>query len=134
MNKVSDCVCHRHKKRVSEMLQDPDARLRRRNRLQLVNEKSPCIPPVNDVCSGVVDGRCLVALLLHYAPQVAKWSGELRQDYWLDTNIVAVFMPFGSSCAFSFGTCQCNYDRHYYNTVYNMSNSENTERYVSSPG
>ena len=76
LNKVSEAVCRRHREEISSMMEDPDPRQRRRNRLKLVNEATPSIPPIMELCSGIGDGQCLAALLIHYAPQAAKWTGE----------------------------------------------------------
>ena len=76
LNKVSQAVCTKQKTETNVLLQDPDARQRRRNRLKLVGAGEALIPLAEDLCSGVASGQCLAALLVHYIPQMAKWSGE----------------------------------------------------------
>ena len=51
-------------------------RQRRHNRMGRAARAGGDIPKVTDVMSGIVDGQCLAALLLWYAPQGVEWKGE----------------------------------------------------------
>ena len=76
LNKVSHAVCTKQKETTDMLLQEPDARQRRRNRLKMMGVEEPLIPPIEDLCCGTASGQCLAALMVHYVPQIARWSGE----------------------------------------------------------
>ena len=76
LNKVSEAVGREQREEAKRKLKDPDARQRRRNRLQLMSEGDMIIPHAADLCSAVTDGQCLAALLVHYIPHGTKWSGR----------------------------------------------------------
>ena len=75
LNKVSGAVGREQREEAKRKLRDPDARQRRRNRLRLISEGEMIIPRAADVCSAVIDGQCLAALLVHYGTNGSKWSG-----------------------------------------------------------
>ena len=75
LNKVSQAVCT-NLAVTDTLLQEPDAGQRRRNRLKKMGVEEPLIPPTEDLCCGTASGQCLAALMIHYVPQLAKWSGE----------------------------------------------------------
>lgn len=77
LNKVSQAVCTKQKGATDMLLQEPDARQRRRNRLKMMGVEEPLIPLTEDLCCGTASGQCLAALLVHYIPQITRWSGEL---------------------------------------------------------
>ena len=76
LNKVSQAVCTKQKETTDMLLQEPDARQRRRNRLKMMGVEEPLIPVTEDLCCGTASGQCLAALMVHYVPQIARWSGE----------------------------------------------------------
>jgi len=43
------------------------------------------IPLAENLCSSIATGQCLAALLVHYIPQAAKWSGEFHGQYTATT-------------------------------------------------
>lgn len=85
LNKVSQAVCMKQKTETDALLQDPDARQRRRNRLKLMGAGEALIPLAENLCSSIATGQCLAALLVHYLPQAAKWSGEFHGQHTATT-------------------------------------------------
>ena len=82
LNKVSEAVCQLSKEETTALLLDPDPMQRRRNKVKLMNQPEMSIPRIDELGTGITDGQCLVALLLHYHKDFVNSSGTRCTRTW----------------------------------------------------
>lgn len=75
LNKVSECLCKVGREEACALLLESDPLQRRRNKVKLMNTPETAIPPIDRLGTGITDGQCLAALLLHYCKDTVKCSG-----------------------------------------------------------